>query len=159
MRRFRSRSDSVEMRLRNHEVEVLSLVEGVLASVGREERDPAEERLSVEAYPDDGESQAEYGRLTAPELERGRRRDRAVVSSSLEAARRGPVALSTAEAYSWLMVINEARLVLAARLGIEDEGWGISPGNQPDLPSPEMALLLYLTEVQDDLIRVLSNTF
>lgn len=156
MRRFRSRSDSVEMRLRPEEVEALALLPGLLASVGREASDPASERLSVPVYPDDEEAQAEYGRLMAPELERQRQRDRAVVSSSLDAARRGPVGLSIAETDSWLMVINEARLALAARLGIEEEGWGLS-GDRRNVPGLEMALLVYLTEVQDDLIKVLAG--
>lgn len=114
------------------------------------------DRLSVVAYPDDDEAQAEYGRLMAPELERQRKRDRAMVSSSLDAARRGPVELSTVEADSWLVVINEARLALAARLGIEEEGWG-TPADADGFPTPEMALLLYLTEVQDDLIHALAE--
>ncbi|MCY4368562.1 MAG: DUF2017 family protein [bacterium] len=156
MRRFRSRSDSVEMRLSPEEVEALSLLRGVLSSVGREVGDPAAERLSVAAYPDDQEAQAEYGRLMAPELEGQRKRDRAAVASSLDAARRGPVGLSLAEADSWLMVINEARLALAARLGIEKEGWGL-PGDRGGFLAPDMALLVYLTEVQDDLISALAE--
>ena len=144
------------MRLSREEVDALSLLPGVLASVGREEDDPAAARLSVAAYPNDEEAQAEYGRLMAPELEQQRTRDRATVSSSLDAARRGPVALSTAEADSWLMVINEARLALAARLGISEEGWGL-PGHPRDVPAPEMALLVYLTGVQDDLISALAE--
>lgn len=144
------------MRLSPDEVDALSLLPGVLASVGREAGDPAAERLSVAAYPDDEEAQAEYGRLMAPELERQRKRDRATVSSSLDAARRGPVDLSMAEADSWLMVINEARLALAARLGIQEEGWGLSR-DRSGVPVPEMALLVYLTEVQDDLISALAE--
>ena len=156
MRRFHPRSDSVEMTLPPGEVEALSLLPGVLASIGREAGDPAAERLSVVAYPDDDEAQAEYGRLMAPELERQRKRDRATVSSSLDAARRGPVELSIVEADSWLVVINEARLALASRLGIEEEGWGL-PADRADFPAPEMALLVYLTEVQDDLINALAG--
>ena len=156
MGRFRSRSDSVEMRLVSEEVKALSLLPGLLASVGRTEGDPAAERLSVAAYPDDEGAQAEYGRLMGPELEHQRKRDRAVVSSSLEEAGRGPVGLSLAEANAWLMVINEARLALAARLGIEEEGWRL-PQDPGDVTAAEMAFLVFLTEVQDDLISALAE--
>ena len=156
MRLFRSRSGVIEMRLREDEVDALSLMRKVLASVGREEGDPAAERLSVAVYPEDVEAQAEYGRLMAPELNSQRQRDRAAVTSSLEAARHGPVNLTTAEAESWLMVLNEARLTLAARLGIHEEGWGES-GDEWGHPVPEMVLLRYLTEVQDDLIGAMGN--
>lgn len=152
------RSGSVEVRLRRHEVDALALVPGLLASIGRERGDPAADRLSVAAYPDDDRAQAEYNRLMEPELEGDRRRDRSAMFGSLEDARRGPVTLSLAEADAWLMVINESRLALAARLGIDEEGWGLFQDNQVP-PSPELALLVYLTEVQDDLIGALSNQF
>ena len=145
------------MRLRDDEIDALSLMRKLLASVGLEEGDPAAERLSVAVYPDDVEAQAEYGRLMAPELSSQRQRDRAAVTSSLEAARDGPVKLTTAEAESWLMVLNEARLTLAARLGIQhEEGWGES-GDERGHPAPEMVLLLYLSDVQDDLIGAMGD--
>lgn len=142
--------------LRSDEVDALSLMMPVLSSVGSDGGDPAADRLSVAAYPEDPDEQAEYERLMEPELDRHRQVDRAAVASSLEAARRGPVSLTLSEADSWLIVINETRLALAARLGIEEEGWGTPAGTGAG-PDPEMALLMYLTEVQDDLIRTLSD--
>ena len=156
MRRFRSRSGVIELRLRDDEIDALSLMVGLLASVGHQEGDPAAERLSVAVYPEDADAQAEYGRLMAPELDGQRSRDRATVTSSLEAASDGPVNLTTAEAESWLMVINEARLALAARLGIEEEGWGETTDDRSP-PAPAMVLLVYLTGVQDDLIEALGD--
>ena len=156
MRRFRPRSGGIELKLRGEEVDALALMMPVLSTVGTGDGDPAAERLSVAAYPEDREAQAEYGRHMDPELDKHRRLDRAVVASSLEAARRGSVRLDPAEADSWLMVINETRLVLAARLGIEEEGWGTGIGDRRR-PQPEMALLVYLTEVQDDLIEALAD--
>ena len=80
----------------------------------------------------------------------------AAVASSLEDARRGPVSLTPSEADSWLIVINETRLALAARLRIEEEGWVSTVGSR-GRPDPEMALLMYLTEVQDDLIQAMAD--
>ena len=156
MRRFRARPKGIDLMLRDHDVDALSLMMPVLSSVGSDDGDPAAEWLSAPAYPEDREAQAEFGRLMAPELDKQRQMDRAVVASSLEAARRGPVRLTLSEADSWLMVINETRLALAARLEIEEEGWGTTVGilRRPD---PEMVLLVYLTEVQDDLIHALAD--
>ena len=156
MRRFRSRSGAIELRLRDYDIHALDLMGRLLASVGLSPGDPAAERLSVAAYPEDEEAQAEYGRLMAPELDTHRQMDRATVSSALAAARKGPVSLTTAEAESWLAVINETRLALAARLGIEEEGWGETV-DELSPPVPEMVFLVYLTEVQDDLIRALAD--
>ena len=156
MRRFRSRLRVIELRLRKDDIHALSLICRVLASVGDEPGDPAAERLSVAIYSEDEEAQAEYGRLMAPELDKQRQMDRAVVASSLEAALRGPVSLTPDEAESWLTSLNEARLVLAARLGIEEEGWG-ETDDERSHPEPEMVLLMYLTGVQDDLIGALAD--
>ena len=49
-----------------------------------------------------------------------------------------------------MRVIGEARLVLAARLGITEDGW-------EDDADPEMALLGYLGYLQDGLVGVLSD--
>ena len=152
MRRFGLKSGTIELRLSEDDVRVLGLMGKLLESVGRKDDDPAAERLSVAAYPEDGEAQADYERFMAPELDAQRRIDRAAVDSSLEAARGGAVTLSDDEAGSWLTVLNEARLVLAARLGIEEEGWG-----EKAPMTPSLAFLLYLTEVQDDLINVLGR--
>lgn len=142
--------------LRSDEVDALSLMMPVLSSVGTDGRDPAASRLSVAVYPEDPDAQAEYERHMDPEMDRHRQVDRAAVASSLEGARSGPVSLTLSEADSWLTVINETRLVLAARLGIEEEGWGTTVGSRGG-PDPEMALLMYLTEVQDDLIQALAD--
>ena len=140
--------------LRGDDVDALYLMMPVLSSVGSDKGDPAAQRLSVAAYPEDQDAQSEYERLMAPELDGQRRVDRAAVVSSLEAARRGSVTLTLPEADSWLMVLNETRLALASRLGIEEEGWGTTVGRRPE---PEMAFLVYLTEVQDDLIQALAD--
>ncbi len=157
MARFgRSRPGFIRLRLREEEVDALSLMEDLLSSVGLREGDPAEERLTVPAYPDDAEAQDEYGRFMASELEGQRRRDRAAVFRLLQDARAGPLDLALDEAEAWLMVLNEARLALAARLGIEEEGWGeLEEGEGP--PTPAKMLLIYLTEVQGGLIEALAD--
>lgn len=157
MARFRrSGTGAVRMKLREEEIEALSLMEELLESVGAREGDPAAERLTVAAYPDDAEAQGEYGRLTAPELDRQRQSDREAVFSLLEDARRGPVDLAADQAEACLLVLNESRLALAARLGIEEEGWGRFDEDAGD-PAPAEAFLVFLTGVQGGLIEAMEG--
>ena len=123
MARFKALPDRIEMRPMGDDLLALSLMQELLASVGEEPDDPAAGRLSVAAYPQDGEAQSEYERLMNPELDRQRRMDRDAVASVLKAAESGTVDLTATEAEALLMVLNEARLALGARLGIVEDGW------------------------------------
>ncbi len=154
MQRFRPHPDGVELRLAQGEAEALEVLGELLASVGDPEHDPAAARLTVPAYEDDAEAAGEFQRLMGPELAAGRAADRSAVAMTLEAAVTEPVVLSMGEAEAWLLVLNEARLVLAARLGIEEEGWGEESDDPVDL-DPGMVLLHYLTYLHAELTGVL----
>ncbi len=154
MPRFKVLADRIEMRPVGDDLMALSLMQEMLASLGEEPDDPAVERLSVAAYPDDGDAQSEYERLMNPELDRQRRMDRDAVASVLKAAESGNVDLTPLEAEALLMVLNEARLALGARLGIVEDGWGSDERRTSD---PVALLLRYLTGYQDDLIRALAK--
>ena len=153
MARFKVMPDRIEMRPVGDDLAALSLMQEALASVGKEPGDPAVGRLSVAAYPDDGEAQSEYERLMNPELDRQRRMDRDAVTSVLKAAESGTVQLTAPEAEALLMVLNEARLALGARLGIVEDGWG----SEEWVSDPAALLLRYLTGYQDDLVRALAE--
>lgn len=154
MARFQALPEHIEMHPVGDDLLALSLAQQVLASVGEDADDPAVERLSVPAYPDDEAAQVEYRRLTEPDLNRQRRMDRDSVASVIKAAKDGPVRLNVPEAEALLMVLNEARLALGARLGIVTEGWGPDEQTASD---PALLLLQYLTGYQDDLIGALSQ--
>ena len=154
MARFKAMPDRIEMRLVGDDLVALSLMQEALASVGEEPDDPAVGRLSVAAYPDDGDAQSEFERLMKPELDRQRRMDRDAVASVLKATESGTVDLSAREAEALLMVLNEARLALGARLGIVDDGWGSDEGSVSD---PVAFLLRYLTGYQDELVLALAE--
>lgn len=157
MARFASsRSGVIRMKLREEEIDALSLMEELLESVGGQDGDPAAERLTVAAYPDDAEAQGEYGRLTAGELDRQRRLDREAVFGLLDDARSGPLDLAADQAEAWLMVLNESRLALAARLGIEEESWGRFEKDKGP-PAPAQVFLLFLSEVQGGLIDAMAD--
>jgi hypothetical protein len=91
----------------------------MLASLAGPEADPAAARLQVPVYLDDPESNDEWWRLMGSELEEARRSDRALFEEVV--GEKGPRVLTTDEGDALLRVLNEARLVLGARLGIEVE--------------------------------------
>ena len=91
----------------------------LLAGIGAVGVDPAATRLNVPVYLDDPESNEEWWRLMGPELGDGRKGDRHLFSKVVGS--KGPVTLSDDEADSILRVLNEARLALGARIGIEVE--------------------------------------
>ena len=154
MARFQALPERIEMHPVGDDLLALSLAQEVVASVGEDGDDPAADRLSVSAYPDDETAQAEYRRLTEPDLDRQRQMDRDSVASVIKAAQTGPVSLTVPEAEALLMVLNEARLALGARLGIVTEGWVPDEQTASD---PALLLLQYLTGYQDELIRALAE--
>jgi hypothetical protein len=61
--------------------------------------------------------------------------------------------LTRAEGLSLLRALNEARLVLAARSGVIDDG----PGWEERIPvDPEVAVLAWLGYLESELLRALS---
>lgn len=91
----------------------------LLAGIGAPGSDPAADRLNVPVYLDDPDSNEEWWRLMGDDLTAARRSDRAVFAKTV--ASDEPLTLDDAEANAMLRVINEARLALGARLGIDVE--------------------------------------
>ncbi|MFP3415909.1 DUF2017 family protein, partial [Bacillus sp. SIMBA_074] len=76
------------------------------------------------AYPDDPEASAEFRRFTAAGLAERKEAGARTVIETLGDALDGPVTVSldAAQATAWLRTITDIRLVLAARLGIHQDG-------------------------------------
>jgi hypothetical protein len=77
------------------------------------------------------------------ELDAGRRSDRAVFENTISSE--APVALTNADADAVLRVLNEARLALGARFGIDVEQ------DHDDLPEDSRQVLDYLGWIQEEL--------
>jgi hypothetical protein len=107
----------ISLHLDPAESSFLSDMVRMLESVGHVEGDPGEKRLNVPAYLGDAEAAEEWRRLIGDKIEDGRAEDREVLRAAVEGE--GTVELEPAGAEAILRVVNEARLVLAARLGIE----------------------------------------
>lgn len=82
--------------------------------------DAAASRLHVPVYLDDHEANDEWWQYMGGELDESRRADRSAFREALAASVKGTV-VSTSEAHAIVRVLNEARLALAARIGIEVE--------------------------------------
>lgn len=163
---FRKRKDGrVVGRFQEEEVHLLvSLAEEVVelaraaaapdASAGI---DPALIRLLPDAYPGDAAASAEFRRFTAPGLADRKEANARVVIESLD-QRDGDlveVSLDEAQATAWLRSITDIRLVLAARLGILEDG------DEGDIHDQESALqrVVYdwLAGVQEFLVLALQS--
>jgi hypothetical protein len=91
----------------------------LLAGIGEVGDDPAATRLKVPVYLDDPEASDEWWRLMGNDLELAREADRDVFRKLVEED--GATILSDEEGDALLRVINEARLTLGARLGVDVE--------------------------------------
>ena len=109
--------------------------------------DPAHQRLHVAAYPDDPAAQEEMTEYSGSQLAEERATDRTRFTATLEAEQS---VLSPEEAESWLTVLGDTRLALAARLGIDEPGWEVA-----DEEDPERITLGFLSYLQDQLVTVL----
>ncbi|MGO4536082.1 DUF2017 domain-containing protein [Leifsonia sp. 2MCAF36] len=117
--------------------------------------DAALHRLLPDAYPDDPEASAEFRRFTAAGLaDRKEANARTVIESlPLGDADLVEVSLDETQATAWLRSITDIRLVLAARLGIFEDG------DEGDIHDDESALqrVVYdwLAGVQEFLVLAL----
>ena len=146
---FRRSRSGIEVRLTDQERRIVRLARDIVDGVGATADDPAIDRLSYDARPDDEAASERFRDLTASDLDEARAADRAAFVRTIAATR-----LTDDEAEAWMRVIGEARLALAARIGIRDDGWESATG--PGDP-PELLLVGYLGGIQDELVRVLMS--
>ncbi len=150
---FRQVGGGIELTIAPGESAALRTVPRLLDSVGESGEDPAADRLDQDPYPDDPVAAEEFRRFMAEEMTQSRAADRSAFAVTVEQAPQG-VILSEGEAEAWLRVLGEARLVLAARLGIVEEGW------EDDVPedAPPVVLLHYLGWLQQALAETLEES-
>lgn len=117
---FTPESGGIRITLPEGLVGFLEDVPAALDLVGTVDGDPAGRRLRPEVYPEDTDADAEYWKWMGSELDESRSADRSAFRELVSSAGSGVVA-SPAEAESFLRVLVEIRLALAARLGVETE--------------------------------------
>lgn len=121
----------------------------LLAGIGETGVDPAATRLNVPVYLDDQDASDEWWRLMEADLGAARLADRRVFQRVVGEETK---ALNEADANAFLRVLNEARLVLGARMGVEVED------DHDTLPEDSRQVLDYLGWVQEELTLELSRS-
>ncbi|MFQ5523044.1 MAG: DUF2017 family protein [Acidimicrobiia bacterium] len=150
MSHFSVAADGIRVSLSTEERAFLADVLPFLATVGMPDDDPAAARLQPPVYLDDEEANEEWWRFMESELAQSRREDRELFRRVVESEEGAVVDREAADAF--LRVVNEARLALAARLGVEVEG------DHDRLPPDSRQVLDYLGWVLEELTEVLSLT-
>jgi hypothetical protein len=153
---FRLVGDGVAVDLAPEESIFLGDVLAVLARVGDPGEDPGAARLQTPAYLDDPAADSEWRRLAGSELNAARRADRSALEMVLEAidtarAEGETPVISVAEAEAMMRVLNDVRLVLAAR-------WGVDSADSYDDIRPEASdILSFLGWLVSELAIVLGG--
>ncbi|HET9203986.1 MAG TPA: DUF2017 family protein [Acidimicrobiia bacterium] len=149
-RRFKAVRGGIEVDLTTDEKEFLSGLLEVLAGIPATGDDPATRRLHVPVYLDDPESNEEWWRLMEGELAAARSDDRGVFERTI--TDQGRRHLSTDEADAFLRVLNEGRLALGARFGLEVED------DHDRLAEDQREIMDYLGWLLEDLTLELSRS-
>ena len=145
---FTSTAEGISARVGATDRLMLKRVRELLESVGAEADDPAAQRLQPTLYGHEESADANIEDMMRTELVEGRRADITIFDDALAGS--GSLTLSDEEADAFLRVLGDARLTVAARLGVEDNSWegDLSGGLQ-------MAFLHYLTYAQASLTEAL----
>jgi hypothetical protein len=166
MRLFRSAGrDRVSARFAPEEAELLLRLATEAAELAAEavsddaelRTDPALIRLLPDAYPGDPGASAEFRRFTAGGIAERKALNARIVIECLARsdASRVDVALDDTQATAWLRCLTDIRLVLAARLGIVQDG---DEGDVHDEESQlRRAIFDWLGLVQESLVLALAR--
>lgn len=155
MRRFEWVDDgSLEVRLDIADKAVLAMVPKLVGDVGELGEDPAAARLRPAVHRDDAKRSNEFNELAETLIDDARTADLDVVLKTLS-RQTNPMTLSEGEALAWIRALTTARLILGARLGIEEDGWESNRSINP--ASPQVVALHLLGRLQDSLVAALSD--
>jgi Domain of unknown function (DUF2017) len=149
-RRFKSARGGIDVDLTDDEKVFLTGLLDLLAGIPAAADEPASRRLRVPVYLDDPESNEEWWRLMEGELHAARIADRRVFQQVLDEP--GRRHMSNDEADAFLRVLNEGRLALGARFGLEVEE------DHDQLPEEQRDIMDYLGWLLEDLTSELSRS-
>ena len=141
--------NGVEVKLDRRIVEFLLQFADMLDGIQPGSDDPAANRLHVPVYLDDPDANSEWWQYMGSELDESRRADRSAYREALSASVKGTV-VSKLEAYAMVRVLNESRLALAARVGVEIED------DYERLGDHEAMMLQALAELQMGFLQALA---
>lgn len=127
-----------------------------VTEMGRIGHDPVIDRLFPPGYEDE-EQATEFRRFTELGLRRQKESNARTVLDSLGEG--GKITLDREQAQAWLMSLNDARLALATRLGIESEADHERLRELADTDERAVSYAVYdfLTYLQDSLVGAMSR--
>lgn len=149
MTHFHTTTEGIRVELSPEERIFLGDVLPLLAGIGAPGSDPAADRLTVPVYLDDPEANDEWWRLMGQDLEASRQADRAAFEKMISSD--DPVTLAVDDADAVLRVLNQARLALGARLGVDVES------DHDALPEESRQVMDYLGWIQEELTLELTR--
>ena len=114
----------------------------LLAGIGETGVDPAATRLNVPVYLDNPEANEEWWRLMGDDLNAFRMADRAVFRKVIDS---NDQTLDNEDANAFMRVLNESRLALGARMGVEVED------DHDNLAEDSRQVLAYLGWILEEL--------
>jgi hypothetical protein len=138
---FERRGDSIKVRLSEPERAAISGLPAVIEEAGG-----AGGRFEYQVHPEDPSADRRYQELVGDHLGQLRAADREAFAAAI-----GARSLDIEQAEALMRVIGEGRIVLAMRLGIEEDGWEESAS----VEEPEVAMLHYLGYLQESLVEAL----
>lgn len=121
--------------------------------------DPALARLFPDAYPDDEEAADEFRRFTERSLRETKLANAAVVLDCLARADgESKIVLGDDEPRAWLGTLNDLRLTLGSRLGIEEDSHEFFAALPEDHPAFAVFHVYdWLTFLQETLVQALTG--
>jgi len=113
--------------------------------------DPVLARLFPDAYPDDENNSADFRRFTQPDLQRQKQQNAHLVRDSLKGFP-GEHQVTDELLSPWLLTINDLRLALGTRIGLQNE---TEVQLNDDTLTPIFGIYDWLSGLQSSLVEVL----
>ena len=113
--------------------------------------DPALARLFPDAYDLDDEAAVDFRRYTETELRDAKAAHLAVLVETVESSG-DKTTLSEDQARSWMVALNDLRLVIGTRLHLDDDE---EPDMEPEYVEQLTAIYQWLTWLQESLVGAL----
>ena len=115
--------------------------------------DPVLARLFPDAYPDDETNSADFRRFTQPDLQKQKIANGHVVRDDL-ATFPGEHAVDPANLNAWLLTLNDLRLALGTRIGLDNE---TEVQLSDESLTPIFGIYDWLTGLQGSLLDVIAQ--
>jgi hypothetical protein len=148
--RFRLDADRIVVELDAAESEIMARLSVLLDGQAADSRSQTVASVDSPLYPEDAAASREFARFAAKERSQSRAFDREQFSRKLGELGSGSIVLGDVEAAAWARVLAEARVSLAERHGLLEQGFP-----QDGSITADTALIVLLGHVQSDLVSVM----